>query len=116
MAHHFPFSMTRRQAPQQPPEPPLALTVSREEARTKIGQPIEKGRALLNIEVRTEAELDKTRADKSRWADYTKELLRRLFTNQTPAIEFEYAGAGGRLYTSMRPPPLRQLVADFHGD
>lgn len=80
--------MSPRKAPPDPPQLPLALLVSRQETRTRIEQQIEKGKALASTPINSEEDLDKARADVSRWEKFTEELLKRLFTNQSLAEEF----------------------------
>ena len=101
--------MARRPAP-PPTQPTLALTVSRDEARTKIHQQIERGRALLALDIGSRPDLTKAHAERSKWTDYTKELLALLFTNRTPATDFEYGGLGA---ISSVPRPFALLIADF---
>ena len=63
-------------------------------AATRIGQQIQKGRALRSLAIRSESDLDAAHAEKSKWADYTEELLGRLFTNRSLAQEYRNAGFG----------------------
>ena len=61
------------------------LLVSREEARQKIQARIEKGEQLHSKEIRSDDELEKTRAESRKWSDYNKTLLLRLFDSTSIA-------------------------------
>ena len=61
------------------------LCVSREEARQKIQTRIEKGEQLHSKEIRSDDELEKTRAESRKWSDYNKTLLLRLFDSTSIA-------------------------------
>jgi predicted nucleotide-binding protein len=86
----------RRSAPTPPPEPPLALRVPRADAADRVSHQIDKGRALLGLGIRSQAELEHARAEASKWESYTEELLKRLFTNESIAREFmRFCGSVG---------------------
>ena len=57
------------------------LLVSREEARQKIEEQIEKGQQLRDQEIRSEDELSQARNKHRNWSDYNKTLLSSLFTS-----------------------------------
>ena len=59
------------------------LLVSREEARQKIQARIEKGEQLHSKEIRSDDELEKTRADFVNWSEYNEKLLLALFDNSS---------------------------------
>jgi predicted nucleotide-binding protein len=102
----------RKPAAPQPPEPPLALSVSREEARERIARQIDKGRILADSSVRSESELERARADVSTWESYTEELLRRLFTNGSLAEEFtRFWGS-----VSYVGQPIEETIEQFRED
>jgi len=95
-------------APQTPPE----LVVSREDAEAKIQDRLEKGNELLTRHISAWEQLEAARKDYYTWSDYNKELLKRLFTNETLAQEYEgiYFGVVGGT------PTLAEEVRDFRGD
>ena len=94
--------MPQRRKPTEPQiQPKLTrLICSRAEAQEKIQAQISKGQELLARQIRTEAELSKSRADRTSWSQYNHELLLRLFDNTTIADEYDYVGIG---FWSMNP-------------
>ena len=77
------------------------LLVSREEARQKIQARIEKGEQLHSKEIRSDDELEKTRAESRKWSDYNKTLLLRLFDSTSIAED---------AYTDFHEPLLASRV------
>jgi len=77
---------SRTAPPQQ--QPPLALRVPRSEARERIGQQIEAGKKISELQIQSESDLDNARHEASKWESYSEELLKRLFTNNSLAEEF----------------------------
>src|SRR5690349_1941266 len=54
------------------------LIVHRAKAAEQIQCQIEKGRALLNIKINNEQDLENARSQYRKWSDYNAELLRRI--------------------------------------
>ena len=81
------------------------LLVSREEARQKIQARIEKGEQLHSKEIRSDDELEKTRAEIRKWSDYNKTLLLRLF-DSTSIAEDAYTDFHEPLLASSGSTPL----------
>ena len=81
------------------------LCVSREEARQKIQARIEKGEQLHSKEIRSDDELEKTRAESRKWSDYNKTLLLRLF-DSTSIAEDAYTDFHEPLLASIGSTPL----------
>ena len=81
------------------------LLVSREEARQKIQARIEKGEQLHSKEIRSDDELEKTRAESRKWSDYNKTLLLRLF-DSTSIAEDAYTDFHEPLLASSGSTPL----------
>lgn len=78
--------MPRRTSSESPrPE----LTVPREEADRQLSEQIEKGQAILAMGVGNTPELESARTARSIWSDYNAELLRRLFTTDAMAHEYQ---------------------------
>lgn len=83
---------TRRTTP-QPPDPPLALTVARSEAGRKIQIQIDRGRQIAGRRIASDEDLTQARHERDRWVSFCTELLKKMFTNGTIAVEFsEYVG------------------------
>ena len=63
----------------QPTEPKRAtLQMPRSEAEARIRKQIEEGRKLLELQIRTEAELKQARNEEEKWSDFNAELLKRI--------------------------------------
>ena len=61
------------------------LRVSREEARQKIEEQIEKGQQLHGRQINSDGELKEARTESRKWSDYNKTLLLKLFDNTSIA-------------------------------
>ena len=81
------------------------LRVSEKEARQKIEARIEKGEQLHSKEIRSDDELEKTRAESRKWSDYNKTLLLRLF-DSTSIAEDAYTDFHEPLLASSGSTPL----------
>jgi hypothetical protein len=94
------------------PPPPPELVVSREDAEAKIQDRIQKGQELRNREINAWDQLDGTRKDYYTWTEYNAELLKRLFTNDSLAQEYQGIafGIGGS------PLPLGEEVRFLRRD
>src|SRR5690554_2787326 len=67
---------------------PPKLMEPREDARKKLTERIDKGKALYNIVIPNRDEFEEIERKQKIWNDYNSELLSRLFNNST--IEEEY--------------------------
>lgn len=104
---------TRRTSKPQAPEAPLELLVSRDEAKTRLQERIEKGLELKQRRVDTRDAFDTLSNDFSKWDAFNSELLKRLFTNDELAKEYDFWGA---MAISMREPSLGEKIADVYKD
>jgi hypothetical protein len=78
----------RKQQSSNQPLPPPSLAVPRDDAARRIGEQIEKGRAIRNQSIQTEEALAEAKSARERWHRYTAELLTRSFDN--PSITTDY--------------------------
>ena len=67
---------------------PASLMVSKANAQEKIQKQINEGEQLLNIEIENEPALNDLKEDKKIWNDYTKELLKNIFSTTEIADEY----------------------------
>lgn len=81
--------------PVPPPGEPNALRESRADARAKIRSRIEKGEALRALPVNSPELAAQFERDYLKWNDYNEELLRSLFTTNTPRLNYRWAVGGG---------------------
>ena len=79
------------------------LLVPRVEAKKKIQAQINKGKQLLESEIRSTQELNEFKEGYSIWNDYNKELLTRLFDSDN--ILKEYSGTIAAASFNVRFPP-----------
>lgn len=88
---------------------PPNLVVPRIEAAQKIKAQIEKGCEIRNRIINSEQDLQKAKAERTKWSDYNVDLLTRLFDNESIAKEYK-RGIG-----SIRPHSAGYdwLVNDF---
>lgn len=93
------------------PQPPLRLLVAAGEAQQKIADRIEKGQAIIQIPIGSEAALKQVRGDYYTWSDYNGELLKHLFSNESMAEEYYDHFAIGVTGKS-----FQEEVDDFHSD
>ena len=104
---------TRRTSKPQPPKEPLELLVSRDEAKSRIQERIEKGLELKQRKVDTSETFDTLSNDYSKWDAFNSELLKRVFTSDELAKEYDFWGA---MMMSMREPSLGEKIADIYKD
>lgn len=97
----------------QPPKPPLELNASREEAKARLQDRIEKGRELRTTQIRSPQELESLQNDFDKWNSFNVELLKRLFTNDELATEYSYWGGG---VISIYERSLGEKIADTYKD
>jgi len=102
---------TRKTLSQPQPEILLELTVSREEAKSKLQTRIEKGLELKQRRVDTREGLESLTNDYNKWNSFNSELLKRIFTNGELADEYDFWGA---MAFSMREPALGEKIADVY--
>lgn len=103
----------RKKAAPQQPEAPAELVISRDEARSKIEDRIEKGRALRNTQISSGSMLVQVQTEYSKWDKFNQELLRRIFT--TGELSEEYS-RWFIAFSVSRDPSLGEKIADLYKD
>lgn len=98
---------------QQPPKVPLELNATREEAKSRLQDRIEKGRELKNKQITSVQDFEALQNDFSKWDSFNVELLKRLFTSDELATEYSWWGA---MAVSMYEPSLGEKIADIYKD
>lgn len=76
----------KRQTPE--PQAPAELLVSRDDARSRIEERIEKGRLLRSTQISSRDALAQVKAEYFKWDKFNTELLRRIFTTEEVADEY----------------------------
>lgn len=91
---------------------PLELLASQEEAADRINNRINKGREFLNSPIQSSDQLAAIEREYAKWSDFNKELLRRLFTNDS--LSEEYNRTMGPISVGFgRIPSLGEEIRDF---
>lgn len=104
---------TRRKSTPQAPTPPLELLVSRDEARGRLQERIEKGLELKQRRADTQEAFEALSNDFHKWNSFNTELLKRLFTNEELADEYSY---WGMMAIAGYEPSLGEKIADRYKD
>jgi predicted nucleotide-binding protein len=92
----------------------VELTVTREDAKTRIQERIEAGHTLKERENRSAEDLDKNRKEYQKWSAFNEELLKRIFTTDEMADEYSRRAPAG--VVSMGAPSLDEKVRDLMED
>lgn len=106
--------MATRRAPQPPtPKPLLELVVSRDDAKARLQERIEKGLELKQRRVDTKETFESLSNEYSKWDAFNSELLKRIFTTEELSKEYSFWGA---MAISMHRPSLGEQIADVYKD
>jgi predicted nucleotide-binding protein len=76
------------------------LCKPRDECRDLLQRQIAKGEELHDRPIQSELDLDAARKERSRWIDYTDQLLQTLFDTDDPAKEFTHTGPSIAFWSS----------------
>lgn len=102
---------TRRTPAPSNPKPLLELAMSREDAKTRLQERIEKGLELKQHRVETREQFEELSNNFSKWDAFNSELLKRIFTTDEMANEYDVWGA---MSVVMREPSLGEKIAKVH--
>ena len=101
-----------RKEMQQPAQPPLRLKFPAGEIHQRINDRIEKGQAILQIQIDSVEGFERTRTEYHKWFEYNTELLRQVFSNESMADEYStWVG-----YSVRQTQDLPEEIRDFHSD
>ncbi|HEY6872188.1 MAG TPA: nucleotide-binding protein [Geobacteraceae bacterium] len=104
--------MARKPTPVTLPKQPLELSISRDEAKTRLQDRIERGLELKKDQIGTRAAFDALSNEYSKWNAYNSELLKRIFTTDELAKEYDFWGI---MSLSMNPS-LGEQIAELYKD
>ncbi|AZE16528.1 hypothetical protein C4K09_2067 [Pseudomonas chlororaphis subsp. aureofaciens] len=102
--------MTTKRVTQQTTPMPLKLIQSRDEAKGRLGERIEKGLELKQRKVDTREAYDLLLKGYQKWDAFNNELLKQLFSTNELAKEYSYLGIAS---IAMREPSLGEKIADI---
>lgn len=92
---------------------PVELTVSREDAKSRLQDRIEKGLEIKKVQISSREALEVAKNEFSKWDSFNSELLKRLFTTDELATEYDYWGGGVMLFSE---PSLGEKIANLYKD
>jgi predicted nucleotide-binding protein len=101
---------TKRTTP-QPQQASLKLMRSRDEAKARLGERVEKGMELKQRQVDTREAYELLTNDYRKWDAFNNELLKQLFNTDELAKEYSYWGVSS---IAMREPSLGEKIADVY--
>jgi predicted nucleotide-binding protein len=86
------------------------LMMPRAEAQSRIDAQVQKGKKLLELQIRTNGELEQARAERDKWSAYNAELLKRM-VDTDDLVNAYYPPYG---IISFGDESLAEEVKDFH--
>jgi predicted nucleotide-binding protein len=104
--------MAKRSSPKEP-EAPVELLVSRQEAKAKLEDRIQKGRDLRQLQITSGSALESAKNEYSKWSSFNVELLNRIFSSDKFAKEYSWWGA---VVMGYHEPSLGEKIAELHKD
>jgi predicted nucleotide-binding protein len=91
----------------------MELAVSREDAKQRLQDRIDKGMELKGKQVNTREAFDELSNGYSKWDSFNSELLRRIFTTEEAGKEYDYWGV---MSIGMYETSLGEKIADVYKD
>jgi predicted nucleotide-binding protein len=95
------------------PKKTAELTMTRDEAKAKLQDRIEKGMKLKRVQVNTPQSYEIAKNEYSKWNSFNAELLKRMFTTEELSTEYSWWGV---VAISMRHPSLGEQIAKLNRD
>lgn len=92
---------------------PAELTMSRDEAKAKLQDRIEKGLELKRAQVNTPQSYEIAKHEYSKWNSFNTELLKRIFTTEELSTEYSWWGVA---IMSMGNASLGEQIAKLNKD
>lgn len=93
------------------PKQPLELSVTRDEAKARLQDRIEKGLELKKCQIDSNEAFDSLSNEYSKWNSFNSELLKRIFTTDEFVKEYDFWGVAS---ISMRETSLGEEIADLY--
>jgi len=93
---------------------PAELLISRDEAKSKLQERIQKGLDIKQSQINSREAFDTEKNEYSKWDAFNAELLKRIFT--TEELTKEYSHWSGFAVIGMREPSLGEKIADLYKD
>lgn len=105
---------TRKKPISTEPKLPTELLISRDDAKSRLQERIQKGLEIKQDQINSREALDSTKNEYSKWNSFNTELLKRIFSTEELADEYSHwIGIG---VIAMREPSLGEKIADLYKD
>jgi predicted nucleotide-binding protein len=104
--------MAKKRKQESTEKKPLELLISSEEANKRIEDRIVKGKAIKEISINSQGDLEAANKQYYKWDAYNSEMFRRIFTTEEIAGEYKQWISVAAI--SLIEPPLSKKVRDFH--
>lgn len=106
--------VTRKKSTASEPKLPAELLISRDDAKSRLQERIQKGLELKQAQINSREALDTAKNEYSKWNSFNAELLKRIFSTEELAEEYSrWIGIG---VMAMREPSLGEKIADLYKD
>lgn len=105
---------TRKKPATAEPKQPAELVISRDEAKSRLQERIQKGLEMKQAQIASRESLESSRNEYSKWNSFNTELLKRMFT--TEELADEYSSWFGGVFVAMREPSLGEQIAELYKD
>lgn len=106
--------MATRKKTTMEPKAPAELLISRDEAKSKLQERIQKGFEIKQSQITSREELDTANNEYSKWSSFNTELLKRIFTTDELSEEYSRWISIGAL--TMHEPSLGEKISDLYKD
>lgn len=103
---------TRKNTPPATPKVRVELVISRDDAKNKLQERVQKALEIKQIQITSGEKLDSVRKEFDKWDDFNTELLKRIFT--TEELSDEYGESFGFGFVGMYEPSLGELISDLY--
>lgn len=103
---------TRKKTTTTEPKDPTELLISRDDAKSKLQERIQKGLEIKQVQISSREALNTTNNEYSKWNSFNAELLKRIFT--TDELSEEYSRWSGISTIAMHDPSLGEKISDLY--
>ncbi len=103
---------TRKKTTTMEPKDPAELLISRDDAKSKLQERIQKGLEIKQVQISSREALDTANNEYSKWNSFNAELLKRIFT--TDELSEEYSRWSSINSIAMHEPSLGEKISDLY--
>lgn len=102
----------RKKSTASEPKLPAELLISRDDAKSRLQERIQKGLELKKAQINSREALDTAKNEYSKWNSFNAELLKRIFS--TEELAEEYSRSIGISVIAMSESSLGEKIADLY--